>query len=530
MRVWEKFMSGIRAFRKEFVDAGDGLSFESIDARRFRYRLYWSFYENTAYDRVHSWSESFKVQENLYKYIRNIYNPAYRLGEFYKQHLLGGSLNINSPDKGRLPIETNNPRLLNTISVLWRESNMQILKDVVALRGSVEGDVFLRVVDDVEREKVMLQRLDAYSIVDLVKDEVGNVKEYVLEEERQHPEKGDLVTYREEVTRDGENVVFRTFLNGSPYSWYGQPAEWEVPYGFVPVVHIQHNNVGLKYGWSELHPSRPKIQEVDEQASLLSDYLRKYSDPVWLATGKRMSNISIDNDDESGTDREQPGRNRLKIISGFAEGTRVEPLVADMKVADTIKHIQNIQEEIERDYPELQTDIWATGATSGRALRIARERVTSKALQRRANYDDALVRAQQMAISIGGWRGYDGYEGFGLDSYDKGELQHRIGDRAIFEEDPMDKAEIRREEWETIKIAVDSGASLEGVLEQFGKEPSLFVVNTEGNPWDIFEEDDRYCIYKIDKNGNKMEESLGCHPTRERAEEQLEALYSNYNN
>jgi hypothetical protein len=536
MRFVERLMAGIGAFRKAYMDSGgdNEQTFESIEARSMRYRVYWSFYSNTAYSNVNSWVKSLKVQENLYKYIRNIYNPSYRIGEFYREHLLGGSLDIGDPAHGCLPVETDNPELLGAISTLWQASNMQVLKDVISLRGAIEGDVFLRVVDDPDRQKVMLERVDAGTVVDLTLDEVGNIKGYIIEEERYHPENDNkVVTYTEEVTRDGASVVYRTYLNGSPYGWYGQ-SEWENPYGFVPMVHIQHNNVGLDFGWSELHSMRPKVQEIDEQASLLNDYLRKYSDPVWLASGKRMGNIDINDDDEDGSDEDQPGRNRLRIISGFTQGTRVEPLVADMRVSDTIEHISKMLEEIERDYPELQTDIWASGATSGRALRVARERVTSKALQRRSNYDDGLIRAQQMAIAIGGFRGYEGYEGFGLDSYDKGDLDMRFGDRAVFEPDPLDKVEVDRAEWELVQIAVKAGADLSGVLMARGwTEEDIRLVTADGqeeiggNPWDIFPVDGRFCVYEVDENGNRIGEPLGCHDTREGAEAQLQALYAN---
>lgn len=477
-------MAGIGAFRQAYMDSGseNEQTFESIEARRMRYEVYWSFYSNTAYSRVNKWASSFKIQENLYKYTRNIYNPSYRIGEFYREHLLAGALDVDDPSQGRLPIETDNSALLGAVSALWQASNMQVLKDIIALRGAIEGDVFLRVVDDPRRGKVMLERVDAGSVSDLTIDEAGNVKGYILEELRDDPDSPSrTVTYTEEVTRDGDLVVYRTYKNGAPYGWYDQPAEWEIPYTFVPMVHIQHNNVGLDFGWSELHSLRPKVQEVDEQASLLSDYLRKYSDPVWLASGKRMANISLDDDDEDGSDQDQPGRNRLRIISGFAEGTKMQALVADMKVGDTLQHIENMLAELERDYPELQTDIWASGATSGRALRVARERVTSKALQRRGNYDDGLVRAQQMAIAIGGFRDYDGYEGFDLGSYDRGDLDMRFGDRAVFEPDPLDKVDIDKAEWELVQLAVKSGADLSGVLRARGwEEDDIRLVTADG--------------------------------------------------
>jgi len=412
--------------------------------------------------------------------MRNIYSPAYRIGEFYKTHLWGGRLNLEDPTQGALPIIAENENILPAISSLWRATNMPVLKDVITLRGSIEGDVFLRVSDDPSKGQVYMERVPAGHVVELSADSMGNVKGYAIEAARLY--EGREVTYREEVSRNGEYVVYRTFKDNEPYGWYGQPEMWELPYGFVPMVHIQHNDVGLDFGWSEIHPMRTKVQEIDEQASLLSDYLRKYSDPVWFISGKRQSNVTIDDGDDEGTDEDKPGRNRLRLISGFDKDTRVQPLVTDMRVKDTLEHISHMQEELERDYPELQTDIWATGATSGRALRIARQRVSSKAAQRRVNYDDGLVRAQMMALSIGGWRGYEGFAGFGLDSYAKGDEWHQIADRSVFPKEPLDQAEIDKAEWEAIKVAVDAGASLRGVLLQGGwaaEDIDLLIAETD---------------------------------------------------
>lgn len=45
-------------------------------------------------------------------------------------------------------------------------------------------------------------------------------------------------------------------------------------------------------------------------------------------------------------------------------------------------------------------------------------------------------------------------------------------------------------------------------------------------PWMIVEQDSRYCIFKQDADGSPEGDSLGCHDTREAADEQLAALYA----
>lgn len=49
---------------------------------------------------------------------------------------------------------------------------------------------------------------------------------------------------------------------------------------------------------------------------------------------------------------------------------------------------------------------------------------------------------------------------------------------------------------------------------------------SERKPWDVFPEDDTFCVYRIDEDGERMGSSLACHPTREAANDQLAALYA----
>lgn len=471
-------MAGITAFREAYLSAGltdQQTDFNEWDARRLRYELYWAFYENTAYRNVHSWATTYRQQQSLYKYIRGIYNPAYRLGEFWKAHLWGGRLDPAAGDgktkPSALPIETDNEKLREPISTLWKWSNWQINKQIVTLHGSVLGDVVMQVVDDVERKKVYIQPVHPGLLKSVEVDAWGNVKGYEIEETREDPNApGRAATYKETAERDGESVVYRTFLNGVPYAWMGELSEWSEPYGFIPMVLVQHNNVGLDFGWSELHSGRGKFQEADDLASKLSDQVRKNVDAAWLFSGieKPRNAPRAGGGTAASIENPSPGREETPVIYA-PTGAQAQPLVTQLDIGATAQYIGSILAEIERDYPELQMDIWAAGKeTSGRALRVARQRVTTKVEERRANYDDCLVRVQQMAISIGGYRNYEGFAGFGLDSYERGDLAHSIGERPVFAVDPLDNIENEGAFWVAAQAAIKSGLSLPVYLKRQG--------------------------------------------------------------
>lgn len=460
----------LRAFREEFVRSGTiaGGDFEDFESRKVRYAINWAFYENDVYRRVNDWSTTYKTVYGLYKYIRNIYNPSYRIGEFYKSHVWGGALDAEAGPDGALPIVTLNETIRPAIAQLWTWSNWGINKDIVTLKGTVLGDAILRVVDDTEAGKVYLEYINPSTVDNLDVDVFGNVKGYTIVEGRTHPETGRDVEFMEVVKRDGEQVVYQTYANKNPYAWNGVAAEWVENYGFVPMVHIEHNNVGLDWGWSEVHPARSKIHEVDDLASLLSDQARKSINAKWFFAGVKKSDPTITyGDDNTDINKIQRGREQEPALYSSDAEAKVYPMVAPLDIPGMVLHITEILKELERDYPELKFDaLRASGELSGTALRIARQPAETKVIQRRANYDNGLVRVQQMALSIGGMRGY--FPGIGMDSYANGGLDHSIGPRSVFAVDPIDKLQEDITFWQAAKGAKDAGYPLELFLRDAG--------------------------------------------------------------
>ena len=472
-------MKGARAFREAFVSADllDPDDFTDADARRLRYEIYWSLYESSIYRNIHKWAQKYKVDFGLYRYVRAVYNPAYQIGEFYKNHLWGGLLDPEAGDgkskPSALPIVTDSDTLRSAIGKLWLWSNWQTRKDIVSLYGSVMGDTAIKVVDNVKRGKVYLQEVHPGTLIDVLLDDAGNVKGYTIEEERADPRrKLAEVRYREVVTREGDNVKYQTFLNDTLYAWNGDAAEWSEPYGFVPLVMIQHNNIGLDWGWSELHPAQPKFREVDDLASKLTDQIRKMVDAPWLFSGvddpaKKKKTVTTTADQPTAN---SPEASREDVPALYApQGATATALVAPLDIASTTAYIESILKSLEKDYPELAVNMaQVTGDPSGRALRINRQPAEIKVQQRRPNYDDALVRAQQMAVAIAGFRGLDGFAGFNLDSYDKGDLDHSIGQRPVFASDPMDDLELDRAFWDMAVVAKNAGYDLDLLMKRRG--------------------------------------------------------------
>jgi hypothetical protein len=474
-KFWSALMAASTAFRQSYL-GNDWVDqdYTTFEARQMRYKILWAMYENSAYQALHRWTVKYKADYGLYRFVRAIYNPSNRLGEFWKSHLMGGRLDVvdgQAGEAGALPIQTTNESLRAPIATLWRWSNWQIKKDVLSLWGSVMGDVGVKIIDDPIREKVYLKLVHPGTIKAVDLDDWGNVKGYELEELRPDPRKGDSkikVMYREVVTRLGDNVNYQTYLDDRLYAWDdSQGSTWSEPYGFVPMVMIQHNNVGLDYGMSELFPGLAKFREADDIASKLSDQIRKLVDAPWLMAGVKQGELQTST--PAGTDANpQKGRETVPMIFSGPDA-KAQPLVAPLDIASTSAYIVQILQGIEADYPEMTADKNnATGDISGRALRINRAPAENKVQQRRPNYDDAIVRAHQMGIAIGGMRGYEGFEGFGLDSYASGDLDHQIADRPVFDKDPLDDIEKEAALWTAAQAAKNAGVPLPVFLKNAG--------------------------------------------------------------
>jgi len=459
-------MTATKAFQESYVSAPsiDADDFSDFGARKLRYEVNWAAYENTLYRKLlHSYSQAYLNKYGLGKYTRSLLSPVYRAVEFYKAMTYGGILSRDALNEGAIPIDTENEAFRPALIQLWLASNMQAMKDILPMWGAALGDVGIKVVDDTKRKIVILEIVHPSTIKALTLKN-GIVKGYVLEETRELPN-GKDATYTEIAERgEGESVIFKTLSNGKPYAWNGEAAEWIEPYGFIPFVAIQHNNVGLEWGWAELHSARSRCNELDDITSMIDDQIRKSVNVFGLFSGVKKSELSPTATTGSATaDKPEPGREEMKALYAGDANAKWTPMVFPVDIAAASAQVDKIMAGLEKDYPEIRDDIFEADARVVGVV-LARQKVERKVIQRRQNYDSGLVRAQQMAIAIGGWRGHKGYEGFDLTSYRTGKLDHAIADRPVFAVDTTSLLTAKKLEWETVNAAVTAGMPIESAL------------------------------------------------------------------
>jgi len=480
MNFWSRMSVAVKAFREGYVTADllDTADFADFAARQLRYAMLWAWYENTAYRNIHTWAASVRTTYGLYKYIRNIYNPSFRLVEFWKTVVWGGLLSDEAKEEGAIPIRTEDEKVRNAIATLWNASNWAQHKETLVMWGTALGDTAIKIVDDIEHEEVRLVPIHPASLKELVVDSRGKVTTYSIEEPRWNEELNKNVMFRETATQINETEVqFETFADDRLYEWNGQSSVWVEPYPLVPMVPIQHNRVGLEFGWPEIHPEKSKVMELDDLASKMHDYMRKLFDPVWLFNFRKPKNtVDMTPAGAAATvGRPEPGREEMPAIYASDSNAKAFPLVTNqVNIESAGQRIDTILEELERDLPELQMDIWSVGGyTTGKAMKTARQRVERKVIQRRPNYDSPLVMAHKIALSIGGIRGYEGYEGFSAESVSDDTAKHSIpSDRPIFQTDASEDIAAKKGFWDIIVQAKKQGLPLDMVLADLGWSPS----------------------------------------------------------
>jgi hypothetical protein len=507
--VWGRLMNAVGAFRRAFLNPELGASaptdfdaFSRWESRVLRYQFLWALYGNTAFwDEVHRWAAANKVQHGLYAYTRPNFNPVQRIVEFGATHLIGGTLDPKAGDgvkvRTALPIDTGSPAVRTGLARLWRDSRMSVEKDVIARNGTALGDIAIRACDDVDGGRVVLKSLHPGTVRWVKRDwHTGRIAAYLLEEQRYDPMAGRdarplttarapgvSCTYNEEAWVEDGKVHYRTYRNGGLFDWRLRPdgtpfgsgpgamPEWEVPYGFVPLVLIQHMAVGLPWGLAEAHSGVAKILELADVGSNIGDYVRRILNDVVLITGvvNPQTDVQPAKDDIATGGNPQPGRTKRKIGYLSDVNAKVLHVTQDLNIPGVSGHAKALKDDATEDYPEIDMDLWKTGDPSGRAVRLARQRAESKVQQRRVGYDLGLEDIGRMALALAGIRGYEGYETLGTDDpFNDPVVAHSLMHRPVFAPDPLDDIEERAAEYEMFGKGVAAGFPLPWLMKQWG--------------------------------------------------------------
>lgn len=438
-----RFMSALQAGWGTGLATWRGTSLSSLhadygsfDARMFRYDRYDEWYENVMFSAINAYVSRMRSEMNLYRHIREIYNPVQRLCRLESAKVSGGEIDwINGLRTGAVPIVGADDRLIAAIIQILKWSNWGTQKGVYTLQGAKKGDSFLKVIDDVDRARVRMEVLNPRKVRDCRFDEVGNIKAITIQYYMTDDQGKDFI-YREEI--DQENFYYwRVYsLNADDRAFSREDAKREPnPYGFVPVRHVPHRKEeDSPFGRVSFAGSLSKIVQLNDIAAPTHDGVRLGVDAKYVAKGGLMRDTRSE---------EERKRDEVTVLMIPKDGDFF-PLELQLNIADALSAMNMLIKEIEYDMPQLSLqDIRnRSGDTTGVSIRNAYADATDLLLEIMSNYDQGLISTLQMAISIGAFRyrtagsNRESYRVFAPydpeTSYQNGDLDFYIKPREIF--------------------------------------------------------------------------------------------------
>lgn len=466
--VGGRFKAAMQAFMHPQRDSSD-----ASNDRLKRYIWYEQLVDNTAYKDIAGLRQAAGI-DHLYRYTRGLRNPLARYVNFYVANVWGGTLDAQAGDGSgtatALPIVTENEQLRAAIAMLWQWSNWGTRRQLAVRQGTSLGDAFIKVVDRPDAQRVYMQVRHPSQFTDVTWDNNGFIKRCVIEYEA-IDNNGKPYTYKEIITHPllhgGDGVLFETFKNNKPFAYADNvidenaAAAWEEDYDFVPVVHVPFQVTGAGWGAVAFMHALPKIVEADASASILHDQLGRLLNSPLLAIGISASNIQFE------TKPDSVPVLAVEVPEKTPFQPTVTPLIGNMNLLDALQAVNKQVEAVERDLPELRLSDALQSGMSGEALGRAFSDVAAAVADVRASFDSALVRVQQMAITIAAMGRYDDvFSHFNKDSYQSGALDHYIGQRPVLPRGSSEELAEMKERWNIASVAVGMDVPQETALAE----------------------------------------------------------------
>lgn len=434
-----------------------------------------------------------RARAGLYAASRPLFNPTKRLVDFYVDSIYPGGLSDDGrplPDgtPSAVPLADDTPDALRAAIVqMWQWSNWTEQVTVYTLYGAMTGNVLVEVSDDVDRGKVYLTVHWPGDVADLTLDSAGHVKAYTLRYREYDKPRQQYYVYSRQV--DGERI--RTFRDDRPYDYSttGQGSAWDNPYGFVPAVWVRHRHVGSDYGAPAIFGSESKLDEASSVASMAADAVQKKlnAPAIFWTDGQvtpalsetKMGGAGTSTDEYQTRQQRAAALARLRSDFPFLKGPkegRVDALATALQVGDAQPLVDWLAGQVSEDQPELL--VWKELRQMSQVTGPAAARLVTDAARRldRAQkmYDRGTIDLAQMAVAMGGMRFAEGqggwarrtrqrqaFAGFGLDSYEAGQLDFSLLPRPLLSPTTRERLEDGQIRASTIKTLVESGYPVE---------------------------------------------------------------------
>lgn len=458
MGITSRLMNASRAFlsswRTDNIPPSSKLGWDHYSARVARIAKFRRQYNNRDYDDPALLIDP-TGRRSLGKTTAGVTNPVTSIVDLYPTLCAGGPIDYDGLKVGAMPVTGADDKLIEAIIQMLLWSNWAIEKSTFVRNGALTGDTVIKLVDYPARHKVSAEVIPTEFIKDAERDASGNVKSYIIEydlEEEVIKGSGNLKTYTYTETCDKES--FKTYKDGKPFAFIedengNMVSEWPNIYGFVPLVIVPHKRIsGLQWGVNAYYHAIPKIDAMNDLASILIDYARRAMAPSWLFNFDKPK--PRDGETKSNLDLSVNGRDQERVIYA-PETARAQSLVHPADVAATQGLVVFLDSSVTKDCPERALpDLRASGNLTAPGVQAAFKDGEGRIMEAQANYDNGTVRWIQMGITMAAVRRYDKFTQYDISSYDQGALDFYIKPRPVIEDKLSKLDEIR--EWQTSGI------------------------------------------------------------------------------
>lgn len=439
------------------------------------YKLLTLYYlSNGLYDDV-SLAASDTTQAGKPQPIRALRNPTFRAVEFYASKLWPGAL------PHALPIIAPQPDIVQPIHQLWTWSNWATRKQRAARWLALYGDLYIKVVDrevvnprpDEAPWRIFFDMIKPWHMTSCSLNERGHIIEARIDIPRYVTEEGRTVLhmYTEHWTRDRFRNWDRKLMTAlpiiEPFDKMGFPnINRTNDLGFVPIVYASFRDMGDitdegdsgGRGFGVINPAIEKIDEANRMATTMHRRLFRYGGallalesgmmdnsgrpiPAPRLTGSSSSALSALGLDDTDSDPFIVSLAGEEVVR-LPGMSKLTSLVPPLDYAAMLNILQAQLLEIERDIPELRYyRMDELGQVSGVAVRAMLSDAVDHVIESRGNAEAALVRLDQIGLTLGQLRDVPGFEATTIGTYQAGDFEHSFAEREVFPKTSLEFAQ-----------------------------------------------------------------------------------------
>ena len=411
------------------------------------------------YQQLHEWGLANHAMATAW-------NPVPAVVDFYGANVLNGDLEIEPEQRGTADGTTTsaaeNVALAAAVRRVWEWSNFVMLKQLLVQEAAGYGDVLLKVAERTtattpgERgtvTSVYLQQLPIQSIRTCHVDERGIVQEVRIETPRMTSIFGTadrehvlVEIWRKRWADDGAGGVRFYEAEGRT-----APPEAELPspvgaqtfdelgYDFIPVVWTR-----CETPWWDSTDQIDYYNVLARKSYRLNVPLGVVRANAMDSEGRPMPATPVDRNRLPATYEEVgDGAAAIMRLPGRAD---FDWSAGPIDFAALQRDMEQVREAVELSLPEYRVaKIDARSAIAANTLDILLKQATQRVVDMRGLLERALVRAQQMALSLGQAAGLEGFGTADIGSYEAGDLGHVFVERDVFEPSLMARATILKE-------------------------------------------------------------------------------------